>query len=193
MNQPPIPEPDNASPWSTVSATGEAAAAQFPAEKKASYVPAIICGVLLLIAFSALQYFVPGAQFLWMALCVLYVALAFFSLYEMKTLRTRLGDVVCSREQLREVAAVVDRNMKCAYIIMVVLWPLFAVALFFQVWWLLIALMVISTGLSPFLSAEEKRFKAMTFDAAQPELASGFAWLLARWAEPRFGLGALPF
>jgi hypothetical protein len=118
----------------------------------------------------------------------MYVMLAIVATEKLKALGAKLNYTIRSREDLRQIGEIIDLNMKLAFVLLVVLFPLMGVAVLKGALVCTVLLMIVSFSLTPYTMAAEKKFKAMQVDAFDPQIAAEFATMLARWKEPGFGL-----
>lgn len=105
---------------------------------------------------------------------------------QMQQFYQRCDGVIGSRAHLDKALKLIDWNMKGAYVLMIVFYPLLALALLRgQVQVLPFA----SLFLVPFALWSvniEKKFKAMS--SPQPDLSQGFSDAVAQMKAPQFGL-----
>jgi hypothetical protein len=153
--------------------------------RKPSYLP-VICGALLAFAvFWGLSRVVP---LVWLFV-VAVVPLCLFAVWVMLQIQSfyrRCNGVIGSRADLDEALKLIDWNMKGAYVMMIVFYPLMALALLHGE---TLVLPLSSLFLVPFAlwsTNIEKKFKAMS--SPQLDLSQGFADALRQMKAPQFGL-----
>ena len=176
QNKPPIPSP-----------TGEAKTALQSSRGVVAYAPMIAIGVGVFAILMALS-FVVNILFVGIAIIALYVVLAIYATEKLKSLGAKLNYTISSREDLRQAGALIDLNMKLAFALMVILFPLMAVSVLKGAIICTLLIMLVSFSLTPYTLAAEKKFKAMQVESFDVQLAPEFAAMLARWKEPGFGL-----
>lgn len=176
-NKPPIPSPHSGpAPSSFVGLL--------------SYAPMIGVGVGVFVVLMALSFILP-ILFIGIAIIATYVVLAIMATEKLKALGEKLKYTISSREDLRQVAQAIDWNMKLAFALMVVLFPLMAVSILKAAFLCTMLLAIASFSLTPYTLGAEKKFKAMRVESFDAQLAPEFAAMLARWKEPSFGLKRL--
>jgi hypothetical protein len=162
-------------------------APQSPSRGIASYAPMIAIGAVVFAVLMALSFAV-NILFVGIVIIAIYVALAIYATEKLKALGTKLNYTIHSREELRQAADIIDLNMKLAFVLMVVLFPLMIVAVLKGALICTLLIMVASFSLTPYTLSAEKKFKAMQVSSFEPQIETEFAAMLARWKEPGFGL-----
>ncbi len=132
--------------------------------------------------------FVINILFVGIAIIAIYVVMAVIATEKIKAFGAKTNYTIRRRETLREVGEIIDSNMKLAFVLMTVLFPLIAVAVLKSAYACTALIAVASFSLTPYTMSAEKKFKAMKVDSFDIEIASDFAAMLVRWKEPKFGL-----
>jgi hypothetical protein len=153
--------------------------------RKPSYLPVIAGAFLAFGLFWILSRIVPVVWLFVVATVPLW-SFAVWVMLQMQRFYGRCNGVIGSRAHLNEALKLIDWNMKGAYILMIVFYPLLVLALVRgQVQMLPFA----SLFLIPFALWSvniEKKFKAMR--SPQPDLSQGFNDAVVQMKAPQFGL-----
>lgn len=176
QNKPPIPSPHNESAPASSSSSGLLA-----------YAPMFAIGIGVFVVLMAISYILP-ILFVGLAIIAIYVVLAIIATEKLKSLGEKLKYTISNREDLGQAAVVIDLNMKLAFVLMVVLFPLMVVSVLKAAFVCTLLIAVASFSLTPYTLGAEKKFKAMEVESFDAQLAPEFAAMLARWKEPGFGL-----